>query len=82
MRKEKELTAQDHRFPTTTDFDIQKRKKLGIPLTRKQLKAEKQRKATPPTAESYHRKRSTPSVVRYDATGHCVIASKAFFDEE
>jgi len=73
-------TITTHKFATTTEFDINKRIELGIPLTRKQVKAKKQRKANPPTALGYQRKHGVECVPVYTSDGHCFIARKDVAD--
>jgi len=68
-------------YATTSDYDIKNREKLGIPLSRKQAKAKKQREANPPSAKGYSRKHSQPVEILTDSTGHTIIVPKGTADK-
>lgn len=73
------------KYSSTADYDINYRIKNNIPLTRKQVKAQQQRKISlsdleHKPSEGYKQKNSVPCVLRYK-NGHAYIAPVEFFNQ-
>ena len=78
MRKGNKNQVNFHEYHTTSEYDIQKRIAKGIPLTKKQKRAVKNRKVQQPVRgmSSYKRNRSRECEVKVDPTGHSYILPK------